>query len=155
MVQNNLELAIFDNQQLQRNPPILPCLYSLRWCDDVFSVLALIIPPYLDTSCSGTPPDYQDTSISDALEPHLLVTESLLDLLALELFLAVEVFRGTYASPLLCLARDEAVLLSHTGLVGEAPRRESFQLLLPWYFFLNLNFKLKKNSPGTARALLG
>ena len=63
---------------------------------------------------------------------HLLVTESLLDLLALELFLAVEVFRGTYASPLLCLARDEAVLLSHTGLVGEAPRRESFQLLLPW-----------------------
>ena len=99
----------------------------------MFSVLALIIPPYLDATCFGTPPDYQDTSISDALEPHLLVTESLLDLLALELFLAVEVFRGTYASPLLCLARDEAVLLSHTGLVGEAPRRESFQLLFPWY----------------------
>lgn len=74
-------------------------------------------------SLSGEPDGLRD----------LLVTESLLDLLALELFLAVEVFRGTYASPLLCLAREEAVLRSHTGLVGEAPRRESFQLLLPWY----------------------
>jgi len=62
----------------------------------------------------------------------LLVTESLLDLLAVEFFLAVLVLRGTYPSPLLCLARDEAVLRSHTGLVGEAPRSESFQLLLPW-----------------------
>ena len=92
---------------------------------------------------------------------------------------------GTYPSPLLCLALDEAVLrshtwwqcchhflmilssslssllpsttpspphphphhhhhphphhlyvlLSHTGLVGEAPRSESFQLLLPWQCF--------------------
>lgn len=39
---------------------------------------------------------------------------------------------GTYASPLLCFAREEAVVRSHTGLEGEAPRREFFQLFPPW-----------------------
>ena len=86
------------------------------------------------TSADVAHPSIIKTPLSLPLKrTHLLVTESLLDLLALELFLAVEVFRGTYASPLLCLAREEAVLRSHTGLVGEAPRRESFQLFPPWY----------------------
>ena len=124
---------------------------------------------------------------------------------------------GTYPSPLLCLARDEAVLrshtwwqcchhslmilssslssslpsttpfpppppyhhhpphlhphhlyvlLCHTGLVGEAPRSESFQLLLPWQgfkiskltqslfstwnFLQNLKANLKLDRPGRA-----
>ena len=45
-------------------------LYSditIHQFDVAFSVLVLIIRPYLDTSCCGTPLDYQDTSIS-ALE---------------------------------------------------------------------------------------
>ena len=51
-----------------------------------FSVLVLIIRLYLVTSW-GTP---------GQSESHLLVTESLLDLLAVEFFLAVLVRRGTY-----------------------------------------------------------
>ena len=110
--------------------PILPSLFiSVMTCFQFwFSLSARIW-----TSAVAHPWIIKTPLSLPLKQTHLLVTESLLDLLALELFLAVEVFRGTYASPLLCLARDEAVLRSHTGFVGEVPRRESFQLLFPWY----------------------
>ena len=65
-------------------------LYSditIHQFDVAFSVLVLIIRLYLVTSW-GTP--------LKKSESHLLVTESLLDLLAVEFFLAVLVLRGTY-----------------------------------------------------------